>query len=325
MKSLPLLFASLALISAKPAAEDVSLVAQPVPDLTSGDAPAYWSAECGGRTYVGSYTLMMNWAQCRDYCTYFPHAAELGHTFSFADILDADTMECLRYNMNNQYTPGNGYDGHYWAGGFRGGDGQYRWDSGAVFEFDDFVGNPGEDPYLHLTPGNNYQWNTQNDQDDTNNGCLCKSQEPTYETERSSICPVGWYSVGEKCIRWTIINKMVWGEAYAYCQYLGAELVTWRTEGEWLTLKFFIQELQQMYGGLSTWTGANLPRWYVEEYPWRDFFFNNNSMDFVPLDYAWSPGAPHPEQGCVKMFHDGRDGWVTDFPCDNFDVAPMCQ
>ena len=73
------------------------MIAEPAIDLTSGDAPAYWSAECGGRTYVGSYTLMMDWAQCRDYCTYFPHAAELGHTFSFADILDADTMECLRF------------------------------------------------------------------------------------------------------------------------------------------------------------------------------------------------------------------------------------
>ena len=87
MKSLLLLLASLALTSAKPASEDVSLVAEPVPDLSSGDAPAYWSAECGGRTYVGSYTLMMDWAQCRDYCTYFPHSVELGHTFSFADIL----------------------------------------------------------------------------------------------------------------------------------------------------------------------------------------------------------------------------------------------
>merc|ERR1712110_345904 len=185
-----LFFASLALVSGKPASEDVSFVAEPVIDLTSGDAPAYWSAECGGRTYVGSYTLMMDWAQCRDYCTYFPHAAELGHTFSFADILDADTMECLRFNMNNQYTPGNGYDGHYWAGGHRGGDGQYRWDSGAVFDFDDFVGNPGEDPYLHLTPGNNYKWNTKNDQDDSNIGCLCKSQEPTYETERSAFAGI---------------------------------------------------------------------------------------------------------------------------------------
>ena len=78
---------------------------------------------------------MMEWAQCRDYCAYFPHATELGHTFSFADILDTDTMECLRYNMNNQYTPGNGFAGHYWAGGYRGGDSQYRCDSGAVFEF----------------------------------------------------------------------------------------------------------------------------------------------------------------------------------------------
>ena len=60
-----------------------------------------------GARSVGSYTLMMDWAQCRDYCTYFPHSVELGHTFSFADILDVDTMECL--NMNNQYTPGNVY------------------------------------------------------------------------------------------------------------------------------------------------------------------------------------------------------------------------
>ena len=95
MKAL-LLSAFLALVSGKPASDEMSLVLEPVSDLTSGSAPAYWSAECGGRTYVGSYTLMMDWAQCRDYCTYFPHAAELGHTFSFADILDADTMECLR-------------------------------------------------------------------------------------------------------------------------------------------------------------------------------------------------------------------------------------
>ena len=240
--------------------------------------------------------------------------------------------------QNNQYTPGNGYDGHYWAGGYRGGDGQYRWDSGAVFEFNDFVGNPGEDPYLHLTPGNNYQWNTKNDQDDTNNGCLCKSQEPTYETERSSICPVGWYSVGEKYTRWTIINKMVWTDAYDYCQHIGAELITWRTEGEWLTLKFFMLELFQENcldienpycnsAGLATWTGANIPPWYIEEYPWRDFFFNNNTMDFVPMDYAWAPGSPGeigPDHGgrCVKFFHDGV---MRDFYCDNYDVAPMCQ
>ena len=80
MKSLLLLLASLALTSTKPASEDVSLVGEPVPDLTSGSAPAYWSAECGGRTYVGSYTLMMDWAQCRDYCRPSPTCRGTGRS-----------------------------------------------------------------------------------------------------------------------------------------------------------------------------------------------------------------------------------------------------
>ena len=54
------------LVAGKPASsassassDGFSLIAEPVPDLTSGDAPAYWSAECGGRSYVGSY---IGWA-----------------------------------------------------------------------------------------------------------------------------------------------------------------------------------------------------------------------------------------------------------------------
>ena len=90
----------------------VSLTAKTVKDVTSSSAPAYWSAQCGGSTFAGSYTVMMPWADCRGYCRYFPHAAELGHTFQFADILDSDTMECLRFNMMQQYSPGNGYTGH---------------------------------------------------------------------------------------------------------------------------------------------------------------------------------------------------------------------
>ena len=88
--------------------EKISISSKTLKDVTSSTAPAYWNAECGGRTFVGSYTLMMDWAECRDYCQYFPHAGELGHSFTFADILDTDTMECLRYNMNQQYTPGDG-------------------------------------------------------------------------------------------------------------------------------------------------------------------------------------------------------------------------
>ena len=125
----------------KTTGDDMSLKAEVLPNVKTSSAPAYWSAQCGDKTYAASYTLMMDWDKCKDYCTYFPHSVELGFTFSFADILDVDTMECLRYNMNSQYTPGNGYDGHYWAGGYRGGDGQYRWDSGAQFTYDDFVDN----------------------------------------------------------------------------------------------------------------------------------------------------------------------------------------
>ena len=195
------LFVSLALVSAEPASEDVSSVAEPVPDLTSGSAPAYWSAECGGRTYVGSYTLMLDWAECRDYCQYFPHAGELGHSFTFADILNTDTMECLRHNMNQQYRSGSGYAGDYWAGGYRGADGQYRWDSGEPFDFDDFTSNPGDEPYIHLSPGNNYQWNTKSDQNDRNNGCLCKSQESVAEKKiLESSCPPGWTEMANRCI-----------------------------------------------------------------------------------------------------------------------------
>ena len=53
-----LLFSFSALVAGKPASIDgFSLIAEPVIDLTSGDAQAYWSAECGGRTYVGSFVL----------------------------------------------------------------------------------------------------------------------------------------------------------------------------------------------------------------------------------------------------------------------------
>ena len=286
------LFASLALVSAKPASEDVSLVAEPVPDLTSGSAPAYWSAECGGRTYVGSYTLMMDWAQCRDYCSYFPHAAELGHTFSFADITDVDTMECLRFNMNQQYTPGNGYDGHYWAGGYRGGDGQYRWDSGAVFDFNDFVGNPGEDPYIHLTPGNNYQWNTKNDQNDRNNGCLCKSRETVEEKAVvKSECPGGWSDVGSKCvlITWGDGTGRPWTEASEFCNIMGGELVSWADESGYFPVKFLIAELcsNARTNGCSNWfwTGAKLNE-DLKIWMWED------GPDLVPMNFAWFPGQP---------------------------------
>jgi len=288
-----LFVASIALASGKPAGEGMSLKAEVLPDVKGSSAPAYWSAQCGDKTFAASYTLMMDWAQCRDYCTYFPHSVELGHTFSFADILDADTMECLRFNMNNQYTPGNGYAGHYWAGGYRGGDGQYRWDSGAVFEFDDFVGNPGEDPYLHLTPGNNYQWNTKNDQDDRNNGCLCKSRETVEEKAvLKSECPGGWSDVGSKCV---LIGGegtgRPWSEASEFCNIMGGELVSWADESGYFPVKFLLVEFclndarSNKCWNWFWWTGAKLNE-DLKIWMWED------GPDLVPMNFGWFPGQP---------------------------------
>ena len=53
-------------------------------------------------------------------------------------------------------------------------NGEYQWSSGHPMTYTDFVNNPGSKPFIHLTPGNGYAWNTKNDQNDTNNGCLCR-------------------------------------------------------------------------------------------------------------------------------------------------------
>eukprot|EP00091_Calanus_sinicus_P019749 TRINITY_DN5078_c0_g3_i4.p1 TRINITY_DN5078_c0_g3~~TRINITY_DN5078_c0_g3_i4.p1 ORF type:complete len:263 (+),score=72.49 TRINITY_DN5078_c0_g3_i4:42-791(+) len=224
--------------NAKPS-EKISLKAETLMDVTLSSAPAYWSAHCGDRTYIGSYTLMMEWNDCKDYCQYFPHSGELGHTFQFADILDSDTMECLRYNMNAQYSPGNGYAGHYWAGGVRDWTGLYMWDCGEPFNFDDFLSNPGDDPFIHLTPDNNYSWNLKNDQNDRNNGCLCKSEQALSEKEvKESECPAGWWDLGSKCMRMTYTG-MHQEEAAERCDHYGAELVSWKDYREY----FFIEYL----------------------------------------------------------------------------------
>jgi len=282
------------------------LIAEPVIDLTSGSAPAYWSAECGGRTYVGSYTLMMDWAQCRDYCTYFPHAAELGHNFDFADILDTDTMECLRYNMNQQYTPSNGYDGHYWAAGYRGGDGHYRWDSGEPFEFNDFITDPGQDPFIHLTPGNNYQWNTKSDQNDKNNGCLCKSQDLNKDVKlKDPFCPPYWFSIGSKCVRFARANFKTWYDAHKYCLHYEAELLSWRSEAEFMMTSFYWAEIEAVTGTrYKTWGGA------ICNMEWGDWVWGNVTNDLIPMSFGWLPGNP-------EEWASGQCGGVCAFNADS--------
>jgi len=311
-----LLFSALAvLVTGKPS-EQISLKSKTIQDVSSSSAPAYWTAECGDRTYVGTYTLMMDWAECRDYCQYFPHAGELGHSFTFADILDTDTMECLRYNMNQQYTPGNGYAGHYWAGGYRGEDGQYRWDSGEPFTYDDFVGNPGTDPYIHLTPGNNYQWNTKSDQNDRNNGCLCKSEQSSSEAQiKESDCPEGWTDLGPYCLhygeyggeegRWS-------GGAHEVCESYGSELMSWKDRSEYFPLKIFLLETcinaednVRSFCNWRFWTAAS--RLDNGQWVWRD------TLEPVPMDFGWrsepDPNNPrdsgHIEGGIGSLAQDG--------------------
>jgi len=289
---------------AKPS-EQVSLLSETPVDVTSTGAPAYWSAQCGDRTYVGSYTLMMEWNDCKDYCRYFPHAGELGHTFQFADILDQDIMECLRYNMNAQYTPGNGYAGHYWAGGRKVSDGVYVWDSGEKFEFDDFVGSPGNDPYIHLTPGNNYAWNLKSDKNDRNNGCLCKSEQPSSEiVKTTSGCREGWTDTGSKCV-YIVWDGKRWEDAFDRCHQLGGELVSWNDRGEFMGIKFFLLEQCQVINpGCKAnwfWTGGKCDN-EEQIYLWND------SSDPVPMDFGWAPWEP---AACsAALLYPGASPWL---------------
>ena len=69
----------------------MSLKAEVLPIIQASSGPAYWSAQCGDHTYAGSYTQMMDWAACMDYCS-FTLSAVFGQSFRFADILDADNM-----------------------------------------------------------------------------------------------------------------------------------------------------------------------------------------------------------------------------------------
>jgi len=203
--------------------------------------PAYWTASCGQRSYIGTYIVEMDWEDCDLYCEYNPHAPETGHTYQFADVLDKDEMECLRYNMNEQFKLSDGYAGHYWIGGYSDyPGGAYHWKSGNPFEFDDFVENPGTEPYLHLTPENNYAWNTKTN-NDNNNGCLCKSKETIREKKPKmgrccweDECSPNWIQISpEKCLWWPSKNLDIPDDCYGWCD----DRFKWFTgmRKEWIT------------------------------------------------------------------------------------------
>ena len=68
----------ISLVTGLPSQSRQSLLSSPVYDVTSTSAPASWTAQCGDRTYLGSFTVMMDWAECRDYCKYSPMLTSLG-------------------------------------------------------------------------------------------------------------------------------------------------------------------------------------------------------------------------------------------------------
>lgn len=92
-----------------------------------------------------------------------------------ADIESKEEWELIRRYLL-QTNVDNGLANHYWLGGYLDqGDGQMHWLTGNPMVFNDFIaGEPSGNPYIHITPGNNYSWNTKDDKQDTNNGYVCK-------------------------------------------------------------------------------------------------------------------------------------------------------
>ena len=106
----------------------------------------------------------MEWEMCQAWCNHITVGSS-GDAFQLAHILDGDEMECLRTWMNLC---------HYWIGGWRDEYGHYQWTSSHPMTYTDLVENPGNNLFINLTPPNGYSWNTNNNQNDRNNGCLCR-------------------------------------------------------------------------------------------------------------------------------------------------------
>ena len=89
----------------------------------------------------------------------------------------------------------------------------------------------------------------------TNNGC----QNPALEVEKRGFdCPSGQMAGAGKCIYWNLQHVLTWYDANDYCQAHDAELLSWRSEGEYLSFKFFWQELAIANEpiDIKSWTGG---------------------------------------------------------------------
>ena len=123
--------------------------------------------------FAGFYQTMMEWEMCKTWYSDISVGGS-GTSFQFSDLRDEDEGSCVKAWMISQFHRELGYAGHYWSGGYRDEYGQYKWATGNPLTYSDFIDNSGTLPYVHLTPNNGYSWNTKSDQNDRNNGCLCR-------------------------------------------------------------------------------------------------------------------------------------------------------
>jgi len=197
-------------------------------------AKAYWSVNCGERTFVGSSILKMERTECKDYCKYFPHAKEVGHTFQVAGTLDDKTMECLRDSTG-----------------------------GAVI-----------------------------DPNDSNNGCLCKSEQTVAEKKvEESDCPFGWMDLGTNCLHFSH-TYVIRDDAAERCKAYGAELLSWRDKNEYMNMKYYIMEWFVLHNDLSPslWSSGN-------DWEFRGDWMWGDGPNFVPMDFGWMDGNPDNDNG----------------------------
>merc|ERR1711971_33555 len=151
----------------------------------------------------------------------------------------------------------------------------------------------------------------------TNNGGLCKSQDPALEVEKRGVdCPSGWMEGGGKCIHWNLQQRLTWYDANDYCRAHDAELLSWRSEGEYLTFKFFWLELGVVNEpiDIKSWTGGIQQSWN-----WGDWTWGNLTNDLVPMNYGWAEGEPNNMndnyEQCGELYERGR-GELNDCNCE---------
>lgn len=89
-----------------------------------------------------------------------------------------------------------------------------------------------------------------------NNGWTLTLAQTSIVCDKS--CPSGWMAGAGKCIYWNLQHVLTWYDANDYCQAHDAELLSWRSEGEYLSFKFFWQELAIANEpiDIKSWTGG---------------------------------------------------------------------